>query len=381
MMRPTSLKRSAGFTLVEAMIGLALSSTIMLGISQLFAANSQTYNMLMGQSAMQQSARFALSNIGKSIQSSGYRGCFSSNTDVYKTFSKDLPYEYNIESPVLAYEGEPTAWNPDIEAILPKTIGTTDTNVYKDQVLGKNTGINTAAIINGTDIITLNYVAKKKHQLSVDMVTSIEEVQLETQNYDFATDYLAHISDCEKQTVFRVTGFSGDLKIQHDSVPDSSNPANQYTNDFTRLAEFNTFGTEDTIVSAIASDTYYIAPSANTNKSGQNILSLWRKSGIRVPTELVDGVEDLQIKYGIDTNNDNVPNKYVDADEVTDFFAVRAIRISIVANSIDDVGASAPPTHGCIADGGRQFCKTGVLFDGMLRRRFTETIALRNRQS
>jgi type IV pilus assembly protein PilW len=381
MMQLTSLQRAAGFTLVEAMIGLALSSTIMLGVSQLFSANSQTYNMLTGQSAMQQSARFALANISNSVQSAGYTGCFSTNEEVYKTFSKDLPYEYDIESPMLAYEGEATVWNPDIENVLPKTIGVTDTNVYKDQLLGKNTGINTAAILNGTDIITLNYVAQKRHQLSADMATSNEEIDLETTNYDFDTDHLAHISDCEKQTVFRVTGFTGDLKIQHDSTPDSSNAANQYTNDFTRLAEFNSFDNEDTTVSAIMSDTYYIAPSESTNRTGQNVMSLWRKSGIRAPTELVDGVEDLQVKYGVDTDDDNIPNKYVDADEVSDFVDVLSVRISVVANSIEDVGAIAPPTHGCLADSGRQYCKPDLLYDGMLRRRFTETIALRNRQS
>jgi type IV pilus assembly protein PilW len=316
------------------------------------------------------------------VQSSGFGGCFSTNEDVYKTFDNDLPYEYNIGSPMLAYEGEPTTWNPGIESVLPKTIGTTDTNVYKDQTVGQNTGINTAAILRGTDIITLNYVAAKRHQLTADMATSTEEIDLETTDYDFATDHLAHISDCEKQTVFRVTGFTGDLKIQHTSTPDTGTADNLFTNNFTRLAEFNSFDNEDTTVSAIASDTYYVAPSTSTNKSGQNVLSLWRKSGIRAPTELVDGVEDLQLKYGIDTNTpgDNIPNKYVDADEVLDFLKVMSVRITVVANSIDDVGATTEPTHGCLASGGKQYCKPGLTVDGLLRRSFTETIALRNRQ-
>jgi type IV pilus assembly protein PilW len=387
-MRPTSLVRSTGFTLVEAMIGLALSSTIMLGISQLFAANSQTYSMLTGQSDMQQSARFALSSIATSVQSAGYGGCFSTNVELYKTFDNDLPYEYDIESPMLAYEGKPTFWNPDIEVTLPRTIKNSggvleDTNVYKNESIGTNNGIDTNAILRGTDIITLNYVSQQGHQLTDDMPESTEDIDLVGTDFDFAADHLVHISDCEKQSVFRATGLVGGL-IQHGLADDNGGvAANNYTNNFARLAAFNSFGNEDTAVAAIVSDTYYVAEGTSTNKSGQNAMSLWRKRGIQAPIELVNGIEDLQVKYGIDTNivgdYDNIPNKYVDADQVTNFLHVIAIRISVVANSIEDVDANAAPTYPCGSSPLGQYCKPGLTYDGMLRRKFTETIALRNR--
>jgi type IV pilus assembly protein PilW len=388
-MRTTPLRRSAGFTLVEAMIGLALSSTIMLGISQLFAANSQTYSMLTGQSDMQQSARFALSSIATSVQSAGYGGCFSTNVELYKTFDNDLPYEYNIEAPMLAFEGKSTFWNPDIESILPRTIEDSggaleDTNVYKNQSVGANTGIDTNAILRGTDIITLNYVSQQGHQLTDDMPESTEDIDLVTTDFSFGVDHLVHISDCEKQSVFRATGLVGGL-IQHGLADDDGGgPANDYTNNFTRLAAFNSFGNEDTSVAAIVSDTYYVAEGTSINRSGQKTMSLWRKSSIQPPTELVNGIEDLQIKYGIDTNvsgsYDNIPNKYVNADQVTSFLNVISIRISVVANSIDDVDANAVPTYPCGTSPTGQYCKPGLTYDGMLRRKFTETIALRNRQ-
>ena len=75
---------------------------------------------------------------------------------------------------------------------------------------------------------------------------------------------------------------------------------------------------------------------------------------------LVEGVEDLQILYGVDTaGEDLVPSTYVDASLVTDFNDVVSVRIVLTVNSIDDVGSSDA--------------------DGILRRNFTQTIRLRNR--
>ncbi len=357
----------SGFTLVEALIGLALSSAIMLGVSQLFVANAKTYNLLAGQSAMQESGRFALGIITRSAQASGYKGCFSTNADTHKTFLADIPYEFNLDQPIIGYEGGSTTWAPNISNSLPSTVGTTDTHVYKSSGIGAGTGIDITTIVNGTDIITLNYLPQKTHRLKIDMPTNTADIQTATQDFDFAAEHIVFIHDCEKQTFFRVSGIAGDL-IEHATSVD----ADGYTN-ANILARFGAFKSS-AYVSAIASETYYVAPSEGTNNSGQNPLSLWRKSGIAPPTELVDGIEDLQIKYGVDTDNDKIPNRYVDAGAVINFDDVRSLRITIVATSINDVDGTSTPTHGC----GTQYCKPGTATDGLLRRTFSQTVALRN---
>ena len=101
--------------------------------------------------------------------------------------------------------------------------------------------------------------------------------------------------------------------------------------------------------------------------------------GPAAPEELVEGIEDLQIKYGVDTDNDDIPNRYLDADSVIDFDDVLTLRITVVANSVEDVGAKSGPTHGCTGSGGSQDCQPGETYDGLLRRAFTQTINLRNR--
>ena len=58
-----------------------------------------------------------------------------------------------------------------------------------------------------------------------------------------------------------------------------------------------------------------------------------------VANELVEGVENMQILYGVDSDDDNVANQYVAADEIntvgaaTDFNDVVSIRLSLLMRS------------------------------------------------
>lgn len=364
----------SGFTLIELMIGMLLASIMALGISQFMVGNAQTFKFLGGQARVQESGRFALETLIRSAQMAGYKGCFSSNDEIHKTFLADVPYEFDLTNSLLGYEGETASWDPDIEAVLPKTVSGVDSNLYAAGAVGPGDGIDTDSILRKTDILTVTYINEKKHRLTANMVTSSEDIPVDDTDFDFAVDYMAFIYDCEKGSIFRITGFTAGGDIQHTDVAD----ADGYTNALTRLAQFNTFET-DAYVSAIDSYTFYIAPGEAALNPGNTTMSLWRKIGPAAPEELVEGIEDLQIKYGVDTDGDGIPNRYQDANVVVDFEDVLTLRITVVANSVEDVGGLTGPTHGCTAGGGSQDCLPGETYDGLLRRTFSQTINLRNR--
>lgn len=359
-------RHNRGFTIVEAMIGLALSSAIILGVSQLFAANSQTYHLLAGQSMMQESGRFALGAMARSVQSAGYRGCFSSNESLYKTFPTTLPYEYDIGKPIVGFDGKTTDWLPAIAGRLPKSDSPT-ANVYPG-----GTGIDHSKIQQTTDIFTSNYLPEKHHQLASVITPATAPVSVTTTNFDFAAGELVMIHDCEKQTVFLLTAISGN------ALAHTTGGGSIYANAQAALPAFGDFETDDSYVSPIVSETYFIAPSNSTNKSGQQILSLWRKTGINAPVELVAGIEDLQVEYGVDTTADRIPNRYVTADGINATDTIVALRLTVVANSVDEVGGTSTPTHGCGASPAGQYCIPGTNVDGLLRRTSSQTIALQN---
>ncbi|MEM7363080.1 MAG: PilW family protein [Pseudomonadota bacterium] len=371
--------RQRGFSLVELMISLTLGSILTAAIVQLFVANADTYNMLQGQSRMQESARFALNFIGRSVRKAGYRGCFSSNAQLNTTINPadNLPYEFDLRTGVAGYNYDTitSAWVPVLDD-LPATVGGTDTNVFSTPAGGGvGNGIDTSAIAEGTDVLTLRNMSLRDYRLADDMSSSALDPAIATSDFEFEEDHLVMIHDCEKATIFRITSMNGDTpsagetSLSHDIADTDATRNNTQL-----LAIVNSFQ-QDAAISAIETNIYYIAPGTGVNESGNTPLSLWRKAGMNAPTELVEGIESLQVLYGVDTADDGTaPNHYLSADEVADWTAVETIRVSVVVNSIDDVGGTSTPTLGCTV----QDCIAGQSFDGLIRRTFTQTFQLRN---
>ena len=393
-------KLSHGFSLVELMISLALGSVVTAGVVQLFVANSETHTLVNGQSRMQESARFALEFIGREVRQAGYRGCFSGNDDLHTTIDPidNLPYEFDLRQGVRGFEAVGTSsWSPAL-TLLPNT--TTSSSVYSTSYgYGVGSGIDITQVASGTDVVTFRHISQVDTRLGgyIDagnnfiagtMPTSTEGmvVHVDEQWAEFDLDHLVMIHDCEKATTFRVTtsnpwgrnadgspkavelGDVGNLTIGHDI-----NDTDATRNTFLRLALINTFEV-DAAVSAIESHTFFIAPGEGLNNNGQAPLSLWRKSGLQAPIELVEGVENLQVLYGVDTDSDRVPNQYFTAQFVPSWPDIVTVRVTVVVNSIDNVGSTSTPTHGCDL----QNCIGEETYDGLIRRAFSQTIQLRN---
>lgn len=113
--------------------------------------------------------------------------------------------------------------------------------------------------------------------------------------------------------------------------------------------------------------------SIQAGASGQP--GLFRSVNGAAADELIEGIENMQILYGEDTDDDGTPNYYVPANDVVGMSRVISIRVSLLVRSIDDNLTTAPraynyplPSSTAITPG-----------DKRLRRIFTSTIALRNR--
>ena len=97
------------------------------------------------------------------------------------------------------------------------------------------------------------------------------------------------------------------------------------------------------------------------DSQGNNPSSLWQKEGIGAPVELVSGVDDLEIHYGIDTTlADGIlnVNRYVDFDDVPDPGQIVAVRSTVSVSSVE-----------AVTDDGQR-----------LRRTISKTVLIRNAQ-
>ena len=114
--------------------------------------------------------------------------------------------------------------------------------------------------------------------------------------------------------------------------------------------------------------TYSIAPAA----SGSGEPALWRTENNGAGEELVEGIEEMQVLYGLDTDDDDFPNRYVTSANVPVMTDVMSVRLMLLVRSANDFVAEAPQTY--TFNGA-----TVTPNDRRLRQVFTTTIALRNR--
>jgi len=132
-------------------------------------------------------------------------------------------------------------------------------------------------------------------------------------------------------------------------------------------------GTLDCLGQAAAPVTnkYYIA---NDSNGVPNLYCLG--SGNATAQPLLEGVENMQVLYGVDTDSDKSANKYLRADQLSssDWLNVVSVRISLLLRTTDNGLATQQTAY---SYNGVSVTPSGS--DYYLRRVFTTTITLRNR--
>ena len=174
------------------------------------------------------------------------------------------------------------------------------------------------------------------------------------------------VTDCVSGAVMEVTGVSstgGNDELAH--VDAAGNPGN-YTPALGR--SFDTSGAEE--VFAIERTAYYIADSPLTG----------RRSLFRNDQAIADNVEDLQVRYGVDTTADNRVDQYVTAAGMAGppgfpWDDVVAVRVNLRISSGEENNITEQPVT--LNYDGTTF--TADADDLRLHQVFTATVGLRNR--
>jgi len=141
------------------------------------------------------------------------------------------------------------------------------------------------------------------------------------------------VSDCSSTDIMQVTTFqSSSSMIQHNQSGGVT-PGNS-TQKLSKPYRPSTDG-QGTRVMKFTTKQYFIAMGASGNPA------LFRKDNNAAAVELVDGVENMQILYGKDTDGDKVPNIYLAAgaaglQSTADWSGVVSVRIGILARTVSD---------------------------------------------
>ncbi|MCK5895377.1 MAG: PilW family protein [Cocleimonas sp.] len=89
-------------------------------------------------------------------------------------------------------------------------------------------------------------------------------------------------------------------------------------------------------VGSIDSTKIYSYFSVSTNTLGNPILNC-TGSRSNQPVEIAEGVENLQVLYGIDSNADNQVNRYVNVDDIISWDSVISVQLAILVRSLHEV--------------------------------------------
>ncbi|WP_374972679.1 PilW family protein [Spongiibacter marinus] len=333
-----------GFGLIELMIAITLGLILSTAIIQVFLASRTSYQLQESLSMIQENARFGMHFMGREVRMAGYMGCNSvGNIDV-NVIAKPATY---------AADFVPVKGEDDVGA-------------------GHNLGA-----VEGTDTIQILRGGDGSVRLTGNLAPNNANVQIEDNTYNIAKGDYVLISDCTSADIFRVTNTpkesgKGTATLTHGN---GSNTSNRLSKIYGGDAEV--FGFEVTH--------FFVRDTGRDTAGGRPVLSLYsqqRATGsggsMAAAVELVEGVENLQIVYGLDTDNDRAIDSYADASAVTDWQQVVSakLELTLVANDEGVVGRTGSVDAQSVYDSSGQLLSNT---DGRMRQVFSSVFAIRNR--
>lgn len=343
--RLNALRKQRGLTLVELMIAMTIGLLLLGGITSIMISSRQTYRVNEALSRMQDNARYAFQVLSRDIRMAGYFGCVGSDVDPLNVLNGPTDFLWNFKQTIYGYEAtSATAWNLTPDSSITSPLGGRDIIVVRGA-----SGDGTSAPVK-----ILEHPGMPGSPGSANLKVSLSS--------GLAEGDVVMASDCLGAAVFQISeintagGFDNVVHNTGAAIPGNSE---------------NTLGKEYTggEILKVTTRSYYI----RTNDMGRP--ALYRKVGTADAEEVVEGIENMQIQYGEDTNGDITADIYRKADAVADWGKVVSVRVNLLMQTIDDniAGAKQPYTY----DG--DTVVAADVPDRRLRQVYSTVITLRNR--
>lgn len=301
-----------GFSMVELMVAMVIGLMILAAVSTVLVNSKKNYTTQDSLARLQENARFAIQILSRDLRMAGHFGCADDISTVHNLLNPGAATfpVFNTDHPIEGSESG-ADWSPSGESL-------------------------DFTPLAGTDAIAIRYVASDSVALAKEMPSQAGSAQVAL-NSGLNIGDVVMIADCSSADIFQITNFNtagGFDHVVHNTG--GSSPGNDPDNNPHKFSK--AYGLDAKIM-RFNSVAYYIRP----NDNGQP--ALFRRALVtnktagtssQVDHELVEGIEDLEILYGIDSvNNDRIPDVYKTATSVgSDWSNVVAVRFGIVARSL-----------------------------------------------
>jgi len=400
--------RQAGLTLIELMVAVVITSLLLLGAMGLFVSNKRIYREQDSMGRLQENALFALNLLVNDVRMAGYIGGSDDAANITAGDNVNVP-GIGVQTNLFDLVRTDGAGDPVAVAIegLSEADGLwypsgADPANPTDSPLATAAPFAEVALEPNSDGITVRYLAPIPNQAIVNLNTAVGScdtvpigsipVRCISGNCDtvlFQGEPLA-ISDYSRTEIFAPTNSPAGASTTNltpgvnlaDVYGDSTDPCDDPNPQLSRFVAAR----------------YFIGMNTDVDGDGtadaQATPSLYRfaydaASGEFQWQEIIQGVDTMQILYGVDTddadpsdniNPDNIADSYVTAEEVGgnvgEWDRVVSVRIGLLLRTVneDRQGGDRDGTTYTVLDE-----DVGPFNDFRRRRIYTATVQIRNR--
>lgn len=357
-----------GMSVVELMVSIVISLLIMAGVVQVFFNSKTTFLAQEDMSYIQHNARYAMSILSRDIQNSGYWGCAGNTSNVALVARTENNTDINRLlglNPTSGYL-DPLQPVTGFASGFPSTYTTWSINTKDGARTPESFIVRNAAGLPATleSHIGSNLAVKSSHSFSTGDLVAIVAEDCRRMAIIKMADILTN-STVLKYSNASICGTSikpprdQSIRCKVDCDCDTVTGSQELYGVGTQIMPYNAFG-------------YFIGESLSL--PGQPSLQrVIYEKGALTREELALGVEDLQVRYGVDTDNDGAPDTYVPpsvftAAQWSNWSKVRSVQISLVFRSIEP-SLPTPTTQSYL---NRNY------EDRFMRQLITTTVRLRN---
>lgn len=370
-----TLERQQGLSLVELMVAIVLGLILSAGIMQLFVGSKQTYRFHDAMSRVQENARFAIDALSHDMRMAGDMGCSAYVQNINNTLNAPPP-AFNPGAGVQGWEalgtGASATFNlAAFNAPVQEAGGNGNANWPTSGGAVLDTG---TWSVPGSDIVRIWRGSGSLATINSISPGAAQTVLNVTPNADISDDDILLLTDCQSADwvqACNVQGISSGASI-NGILSNGCSPGNNMTMPVLTQAGGQLVKLESFI--------YYVGKRNNDANSPPGLFR--RALGVvggnaamaGTPEEVVEGVESMQVLYGVDTDGDRTVDQYVTADLVNDWASVISVQIALlmVANETSDDITGA--TNYALGD-----VTANAANDRRLRQVFHTSITLRNR--
>lgn len=305
----TRMDKSKGFTLIELMIAMVLVLVLIGGIVQVVVTSQDSYQVVVRQGRMQESARLAMDYIVRDLRSIGYWGCNGQFVAIANTLDSGDEDGFDPNDPLIGYD-------KDGAGTFPATVSGND--VYGD-------------VLDETDIIEFRI-------LDIDNAFLVTDHKPNAATIFFVEKYTGTFKDevmtivdrnCSNVGIFAVSNPpEGGTGTEHSQIvhnegagTDNTNCTKDLKGNFTcdnLAAAKNNAYSEGSSVYSVKHRAYAVMPSEDNSTT-----SLWRINidddidDDKDPNEeLVQGIQNIQFRYGLDTDDDGTVDRIASASDI-----------------------------------------------------------------